>query len=224
MRLHHPFFRRLSWNPFVVAVLFGYLAYTAYVAGFPVGRTLGAGFVGFWFALSVFDLISGHRLLDWMYASDEVTSEDTGDSRPSEDLPLVDSYLEKWDRFAQGENQLAVAINNDRLSFEAALARLLRAGDSRAVARMVFYPVVQVGGSIAVNTELGKASSAILGADFPVATMQDGRATYFGGDLYLWWEAKRSKFASYPLFDEWIKREFAQTVVIPMFRSTAKIK
>lgn len=54
----------------MVAVPFAYLAYTAYLRGFPAGRTAGAGFVGLWFALSAFDALSGHRWLDWLY-SDE---------------------------------------------------------------------------------------------------------------------------------------------------------
>jgi hypothetical protein len=89
---------------------------------------------------------------------------------------------------------------------------------------MVFYTVVQVGGSIPVGSELGKACASILGPDFPVTTTKEGERTYFSGDLYLWWEANRGKFEAYLLFDNWIKRDFAQTVIIPMFRSAAKSK
>jgi hypothetical protein len=56
MQTRHPFLRRLAWNPFNVAVPFAYLAYTTYLLGFPVARTLGAAFVGLWFGLSVLDL------------------------------------------------------------------------------------------------------------------------------------------------------------------------
>ena len=140
------------------------------------------------------------------------------------DVQLVDGYLEKWDRFAQGENQLVPELRDDRAAFEVALGRLLLAGDKRAPARMVFYAVVQVGGSIPAGSDLGKASAAVLGPGFPVATTNDGEHVYFGGDLYLWWEANRSKYDAFALFDEWCKRDFAQTVVIPMFRSTAKGK
>lgn len=52
---------------------FVYLAYTAFLAGFPIGRTGGAVFVAFWFALSVYDLITGHQLLDWMYSDESDT-------------------------------------------------------------------------------------------------------------------------------------------------------
>jgi len=149
---------------------------------------------------------------------------DAGDAQMTRDLQLVDGYLEKWDRFAQSENQLVPELRDNKTGFEAALARLLRAGDKRAPARMVFYPVVQVGGSIPADSELGKASAAVLGPDFPVTTTKEGERVYFGGDLYLWWEANRGKYEAFPLFDEWSKRDFAQSVVIPMYRRTVKGK
>ncbi len=63
----HPLGRRLLWHPLVVACPLAFLAYTAYLVGFPAGRTAGAGVVGLWFGLSAFDLASGHRLLDGLY-------------------------------------------------------------------------------------------------------------------------------------------------------------
>ena len=76
MRIRHPFFRRLHWSPFVVAFPLAYLACTAYLGGFPVGRTAGAGFVALWFALSVYDAVTGHRLLDWLYCEASAAPED----------------------------------------------------------------------------------------------------------------------------------------------------
>lgn len=70
MRVRHPLLRRLQWHPVLVAVPLAYLGYTAYLAGFPLGRTAGAAFVAFWFALSAFDLASGHRWLDWLYSEE----------------------------------------------------------------------------------------------------------------------------------------------------------
>ena len=70
MRVRHPFLRRLKWNPLVVAFPFTYLAYTAYLLGFPAARTAGAAFVGFWFGLSAYDAVSRHRWLDWLYSED----------------------------------------------------------------------------------------------------------------------------------------------------------
>src|SRR5271166_5968755 len=63
----HRLIRRLNWNPFVVAVPLAYLAYSAYTSGFPLWRTAAASVVGLWFGMSVFDWVSKHRLLDWMY-------------------------------------------------------------------------------------------------------------------------------------------------------------
>jgi hypothetical protein len=136
-----------------------------------------------------------------------------------DDLALVDDYLAKWDRFAQGENELVPFLKENKGQFETALARMLNAKDERAPARMVFYTVVQVGGSIPVDSELGKAAAITLGPDFPVTTAEDGKRLYFCGDLYFWWQDNQKKFKAYPLFDEWSKRDFAQTVAIPMYES-----
>jgi hypothetical protein len=70
LRVRHPFLRRLAWNPLVVGVLFVYMWCTAYFAEFPLWRTAGTAFIGFWFGLSAHDTVSGHRWLDWLY-SDE---------------------------------------------------------------------------------------------------------------------------------------------------------
>src|SRR4249920_2459810 len=76
----------------------------------------------------------------------DVVAPAVGGAPISRDLQVVDGYLEKWDRFAQGENQLVPELRDSKAGFEAALVRLLAAGDKRAPARMVFYPVVEVGG------------------------------------------------------------------------------
>jgi hypothetical protein len=62
----------------------------------------------------------------------------------TQDLRFVDEYLEKWDRFAQGENQLVPELRDNESAFQDALVRLLAAGDRRAPGRMVFYPVASV--------------------------------------------------------------------------------
>lgn len=54
----------------MVAIPFAYLSHTAYLAGFPLGRTAGAAFVGIWFGLSAFDAISRHKWLDWLYSEE----------------------------------------------------------------------------------------------------------------------------------------------------------
>jgi hypothetical protein len=138
------------------------------------------------------------------------------------DLKLVDDYLDKWDRFAQGDNDLVPFIRDNKDTFENTLTRVLQTKDNRGPARMVFYALVQVGGFIPLDSELGKASATILGPDFPVFTSNDGTRAYFAGELYFWWLENRDKYAAFPLFEEWSQREFAQTVVIPMYKSTCK--
>jgi len=140
------------------------------------------------------------------------------------DLKLVDDYLAKWDRFAQGENELIPLIRDDKDAFETSLARMLQTKDKRGPARMVFYAVVQVGGFIPVDSELGKASARVLGPDFPVFTSKTGKRAYFAGELYFWWLDNRDKYSGFPLFDEWSQREFAQKKVVPMYKSSRKQK
>ena len=46
------------------------------------------------------------------------------------DVQVVENYLAKWDRFAQGESELVAYLREDRYPFEAALTRLLNAKDN----------------------------------------------------------------------------------------------
>lgn len=62
--------QRLCWHPAVTVFPFAFLAWKAYMNGFPVKETAGAIFTALWFGLSVFDLISGHLLLHWLYGDD----------------------------------------------------------------------------------------------------------------------------------------------------------
>ena len=101
----------------------------------------------------------------------------------ADDLELVDDYLAKWDRFTQGENELVPVIRDHKIAFESALTRMLLARDKRGPARMVFYAVVQIGGFIPLESELGKASSGVLGPDFPVFTSKEGTRSYFAGGV-----------------------------------------
>ena len=59
-------------------------------------------------------------------------------------------------------------------TFEQALTRLLECGDRRAPARLVFYPVVQIGGDIPADSPLGRAALPVLGDDFQLASLDDG--------------------------------------------------
>jgi hypothetical protein len=140
------------------------------------------------------------------------------------DLKLVDDYLIKWDQFAQGDNELVPYIRNNKDLFEGALTRLLLAKDNRAPSRLVFYAVVQVGGFIPLESDLGKASRTLVGPDFPISTPNKGVQAYFAGELYFWWQENREKYLNFSLFEEWNQRDFAQTVAIPMYRAACKGK
>ena len=147
--------------------------------------------------------------------------ETRGDMAAS-DLALIDDYLRQWDQFAQGANELAASIREKQTVFESSLTRPLLAGDKRAPARMVFYPVVQIGGSINADSELGKAVAALVGDAVAVTTSDTGEPGFFAGHLYFWWLDEHEKFEAFPLFDEWQSREFAQTVAIPMYQGVAR--
>lgn len=72
-------FRRLQWNPLLVAIPVGYLCFTTYIQGFPFGRTAAAAFMVVWFGLSVYNTISGHKWLDWLYSDDDEPSDPNSD-------------------------------------------------------------------------------------------------------------------------------------------------
>ena len=81
MKDHHPLFRRLLWHPLIVAVPFGYLLYRTYLGRAGAGGIAGLAFVGLWFGLSVFDWLTAHSWLNWLY-SDEMP--DPTESEPQE--------------------------------------------------------------------------------------------------------------------------------------------
>lgn len=146
----------------------------------------------------------------------------TAEAETARDLALVDEYLVKWDRFAQGDNGLIPFLRDNGGAFERALSRLLRSGDRRAQSRLVFYLVVQVGGHFSVESDLGKASGAVLGPDFPTMTTPEGQRVYFAGDVYFWWEEHRQRYEGFSLLDAWASREFTRTFVVPLYQSLRK--
>jgi hypothetical protein len=154
----------------------------------------------------------------------ETSSENVAEDKVSSDLKFVDDYLDKWDRFAQGESELVPHIRENKEGFERALTRLLVAKDGRAPARLVFYAVVQVGGFIPLESDLGKASRVLLGPNFPISTPKEGSQAYFAGELYFWWQTNHEKYVNFPLFEEWSQRDFTQTVAVPMYKAACKRK
>jgi hypothetical protein len=144
-------------------------------------------------------------------------------SEPAPDFTLIDRYLTTWDHFAQGDNSLVPRIKQDRAVFEQHLSDALTKCDNRAPSRCVFYAVVQVGGFIPLASPLGQAFQRRVGEGVPIFTNEkDGSQSYFAGDLYFWWEAHKSEYAPYPLYDEWRQRDFAQNVAIKMYEGAAK--
>jgi hypothetical protein len=63
----HPLARRLLWNPGFVALPTAYFVHRVWQDGFASARAAGLVTGMSWFALSVFDLITKHRFLDWLY-------------------------------------------------------------------------------------------------------------------------------------------------------------
>ena len=83
----------------------------------------------------------------------------------------------------------------------------------------MFYAVVQVGGFVPSESELGRAARPVLGADFPIVTSDEGDKLLFAADLYYWWLENAQSFDSFPLLEDWLQREFTTSTVIPMYES-----
>jgi hypothetical protein len=111
------------------------------------------------------------------------------------DFAFIDQYLATWDRFAQG-------ANGDTPRFQQHLAEALKQSDRRAPSRLVFYAVVQVGGFIVDDSDLGRACERLVGREVPISTSKKGERLYFAGDLYFWWQRHRSEYEA--LRTRWI--------------------
>ena len=147
-----------------------------------------------------------------------------GSKSSSPDFAFIDGYLGTWDRFAQGANELVPQLKRDTPQFQQQLADALTQGDKRAPSRLVFYAVVQVGGFITYDSDLGRACERLVGSEISIFTSEKGERSYFAGDLYLWWQRHRSEYDAFPLYDEWQQRDFSKRTVIPMYESATKKK
>ena len=134
--------------------------------------------------------------------------------------PSVDDYLVKWDRFAQGDNSLAPALREGKAAFESHLTDALVKKNPEAPSRLVFYGLVQVGGSIPVDTPLGRAWAGIAGTNFPVSD-DKGHRVYFAADFYAWWKAHGDLKHEMPLLREWAGRDWPRSTLIPMYERLA---
>jgi hypothetical protein len=137
---------------------------------------------------------------------------------PTADFAFVDDYLARWDKFAQGENEQVPYLRDHKKKFEAELSRLLHSGAKKAIGRVVFYAVVQVGGFIDIDSELGREASKVFGP-LPLTDGQNGEKLIFAGDIYFWWESRKRDLPEFSLYTEWEKRDFAQNVAIQMYKS-----
>jgi hypothetical protein len=63
----HSLPRRLLWHPAIVAILTAYFAERTWRLGLSLARTGGLLVSAVWLVLSVFDFMSNHKLLDWLY-------------------------------------------------------------------------------------------------------------------------------------------------------------
>jgi len=143
--------------------------------------------------------------------------------RQSSDFAFIDRYLATWDKFAQGANELMPRLKAEAPEFRSQLAAALRQEDRRAPSRFVFYAVVQVGGFIPAESDLGQAFHERIGDSVPIfVSDKDGSRSYFAGNLYFWWEAHKTEYPSFPLYDDWRQRDFARNVAIKMYESAAK--
>lgn len=138
------------------------------------------------------------------------------------DLTAVDRYLALWDAFAQGDKSLVPSIKEQWPAAEAALRSALLEKDPRAPSRVVFLTVVQVGGAIPVDSAMGRAWKAYA-PEFPEADLK-GQKQYFAGDFWAWWVAHKSEKHDLQLLQEWARRDFARTTVIPMYERLARSK
>lgn len=145
-----------------------------------------------------------------------------GSKSSSPDFAFIDRYLVTWDRFAQGANELVPQLNRDTPRFQQLLAEALMQGDKRTPSRLVFYAVVQVGGFITYDSDLGRACERLVGSEVSIFTSENGDRSYFAGDLYLWWQRHRGEYVAFALYNEWLQRDFSTQTVIPMYESLTK--
>ncbi len=89
---------------------------------------------------------------------------------------------------------------------------------------MVFYMLVQVGGSTPVDSALGKAWADYAGPTFPVTDSGKGERVFFMADFHAWWKANRDPVNDLPLLHEWLGRDFARNMVVPMCERLAQYR
>jgi hypothetical protein len=133
------------------------------------------------------------------------------------DLQLVDQYLQTFDRFAEGDESLVPQMKAAWPGAQAQLVGALRARDPRAPSRLVLLMLLQIGGSVPIESDIGRAWREYVGIDFPVHDTKSA-PVYFVSDFYFWWTENRSEKHDIPLLAQWVERDFAKESVLPMYR------
>jgi len=69
--MKHPLHRRIIWHPLTALTFTAYAAFRLYSAGPSVLRIGMLTTACIWLIFATADLLTRHRLLDWMYSRDE---------------------------------------------------------------------------------------------------------------------------------------------------------
>jgi hypothetical protein len=133
------------------------------------------------------------------------------------DFGFIDAFLGRWDRFAQGENDLLPDIQRDTGRFNAELVRALEAEPTQALSRTVLYPILQVGGFLPLDSPLGQAFTTAAAGLGIAPRLVRGRHYYFAGDLFHWWEQHKASYPPLPLYEAWLTRDFTREVAVPLY-------
>ena len=142
-----------------------------------------------------------------IWDDDEALPEDALPS-PEPDWQFIDDYIQRQDRKALGERRLFGGIARDLPRFNGELARALRLAPEKAVPRAVVYQLVCGHVSaLLVTSRVGAACEKAFAASGPPRTMQGTEEYYLPADLLDWYEANRTRYEAYPLFDEWRSRK-----------------
>lgn len=131
----------------------------------------------------------------------------------------IDRYLKKWDEFANGSPDPNYRIGDYTDDFEERLKAAFKLRDPRAPSRFVFSALVQIGGSIPAKDGHAKAFREMVGDGCKISRGEDGAESYFAGDLYYWWRDHGTNYPKMPLMEEWLARDYAKTVALPLYES-----
>ncbi len=135
------------------------------------------------------------------------------------DFDFVDKYLLTKDECAQGKGDIDASEKflktNDNM-YHTNLGYAFMRNDRRSPSRFVFYALLGVGVPVSHTNDTNQFRRL---SDYKFPVIQSGQ--YSGElapwDIYFWWTTNSQNYESFPLMDEWLKRDFAQKTVIPMY-------